>query len=58
MSLTRYKKLIKKIKEDINSSSQLPFYNDITNFIVMTSMNRDNKVQNEIEETVQKTEEN
>lgn len=48
LSLKSDKKLIKKIKEDINSSSQLPFYNDITNFIVMTSMNRDNKVQNEI----------
>lgn len=42
-------RLIKKIKEDINALSQLPFYNDINKFMVMTSMDIDNKVQNEIE---------
>ena len=42
-------RLIKKIKEDIDALSQLPFYNYISKFIVMTSIDIDNKVQYEIE---------
>lgn len=41
-------RLIQNIKKDINSSSQLPFFNNISKFIIMTSMYIDNKVQNEI----------
>lgn len=41
-------KLVKKIEEDINATNNLPFYNDISKFIVMTSMDRNNKVQNGI----------
>ncbi|WP_432792112.1 hypothetical protein [Peptacetobacter hiranonis] len=40
--------LIKNIKKDIDASNQLPFYSKINKFIAMTSMDSDNKVQNEI----------
>ena len=42
------KRLIKAIENDINSSKNLPFYEDINKFIVMTSMYRDKKVQDSI----------
>lgn len=42
------KSLIKAIENDINSSKNLPFYKDINKFIVMTSMDRDKKVQDSI----------
>lgn len=42
------KSLIKAIENDINSSKNLPFYKDINKFIVMTSMNRDKKIQDAI----------
>lgn len=41
-------RLIKAIKNDINSLNNLPFYKDINKFIVMTSMDRDKKVQDDI----------
>lgn len=40
--------LINKIKEDFNVLNKLKFYNSIGKFIVMTSMDRDTKVQSEI----------
>ena len=41
-------RLIKAIRNDINSLNNLPFYKDINKFIVMTSMDRDRKVQDDI----------
>lgn len=41
-------KLIEAINNDINSLNNLPFYKDINKFIVMTSMNRDKKIQDAI----------
>ena len=40
--------LIKKVKEDFYALNNLGFYNKIGKFIVMTSMDRDTKVQSEI----------
>ena len=40
--------LIKKIEQDIVLMKKLEFYKDIKKFIVMTAMDRDNKIQNNI----------
>lgn len=43
------KTLIKKIDKDLNMSKELPFYNKIKKFVIMTSMDRDTGIQNYIE---------